>query len=231
MDLYAAGVVCPKKYDETESCGSAAHFLSDVTINGACNGIDDKEGMEGDAGVTCKISMLDNNGNTSQCVSIPFPHGLPPADVALPSQQTYSLPPDAVASTKLPAMPVCKPTRARPRTSNKFGRGKGRGGDRKFTLHRAIDIMPPPPEAADVYMAGGLPTTNSKSKKKLSFRSLKTSERKHLNANARITVANKKLHVATNQCKTLRRWHKTDGGKATWPFIRPNAFLMACGTR
>ena len=112
--------------------------------------------------------MLDKNGNTSQCVSIPYPHGSPPADVALPSQQTYSLPPDAVASTKLPAMLVCKPTCARPWTSNKFGRGKRRGGDRKFTLHRAIDIMPPPTIAADVYMAGDHPATNSKSKKKFS---------------------------------------------------------------
>ncbi len=36
VDLSAAGVVCPQKYDETDSCGSAAHFLSDMTINGAC---------------------------------------------------------------------------------------------------------------------------------------------------------------------------------------------------
>ncbi len=53
------------KYDETESCRSAARFFSGVTINGACDGVDDKEGMEGDAGVTCKNSMLENNGNTS----------------------------------------------------------------------------------------------------------------------------------------------------------------------
>ena len=33
MDLSAAGIVCPKKYDETESCGSAAHFLSGAAIN------------------------------------------------------------------------------------------------------------------------------------------------------------------------------------------------------
>ena len=33
MDLSAVGIVCQKKYDETESCGSASHFLSGAAIN------------------------------------------------------------------------------------------------------------------------------------------------------------------------------------------------------
>ena len=33
MDLSAVGIVCQKKYDETEPCGSAAHFLLGAAIN------------------------------------------------------------------------------------------------------------------------------------------------------------------------------------------------------
>jgi hypothetical protein len=113
-------------------------------------------------------SKSDDNGNTSPCASNSSTHGSPPPDIALPSQLTNGLPPDVVTPTKMPAMLVCKPTCARPWTSKKFGRGKHRGGNRKFTLHRVINITPPPPEAADVYGAGDLPATISKSKKKLS---------------------------------------------------------------
>ncbi len=215
MDLLAAGVVCKKKYEETELCGSAADFLLGVAINASKSDeieISNKEGAGGEEGEKGGGgdffgSMSDDNGNTSPCASNSSTHGSPPPDVALPSQLTNGLPPDVVTPTKMPATLVCKPTRARPRTSNKFGQGKHRGGDRKFTLHRAINITPPPPEAADVYGAGDLPATNSKSKKKLSkatiLRCLKTSKRKRLSAKDQITVANKKLHMTPNQCKTL----------------------------
>jgi hypothetical protein len=33
MDLSATGIVCKKIYEETELCGSAAHFLLGVAIN------------------------------------------------------------------------------------------------------------------------------------------------------------------------------------------------------
>ncbi len=165
-----------------------------------------EEGLKGGGGDLFD-SKSDDNGNTSPCASNSSTHGSPLPDVALPSQLANGLPPDVVAPTKMPAMLVCKPTHVRPRTSKKFGQGKHRGGDRKFTLHHVINITPPPPDAADVYGAGDLPATNSKSKKKLSkatiLRCLKMSKRKRLSAKDQITVANKKLHVATNQCKTL----------------------------
>jgi hypothetical protein len=215
MDLSAAGLVCKKKNEEMESCGSAANFLLGVAINAGKSGeieSSNKEGAGGEEGEKggggdLFVSMSDDNGNTSPFASNSSTHGSPPPDVALPSQLTNGSPPDVDAPTKMPATLVCKPTRARPRTSKKFGRGKHRGGNCRFTLHRAINITPPPPGAADVYGAGDLPATNSKSKKKLSkatiLRCLKTSERKRLSAKDQITVANKKLHVATNQCKAL----------------------------
>ena len=46
------GIVCTKKYEETESCGSAADFLSGVAINASV-------GVSGDdlAGVRCGLAV------------------------------------------------------------------------------------------------------------------------------------------------------------------------------
>ena len=66
LDLSAVCVVCQNQYDETESCGSAAHFLSGAAINsGKANEMEG--GEEGEigpeleleeegGGVTCLIS-------------------------------------------------------------------------------------------------------------------------------------------------------------------------------
>jgi hypothetical protein len=64
-DLSAVCIVCQKKYDETESCGSAAHFLSGAAINaGKANEIEgggeggigpELELDEEEEGVTCLI--------------------------------------------------------------------------------------------------------------------------------------------------------------------------------
>ncbi len=79
-----------------------------------------EEGLKGGGGDLFD-SKSDDNGNTSPCTSDSSTHGLPPPDIALPSQLTNGSPPDVVAPTKMPATLVCKPTRARPRTSKKFG--------------------------------------------------------------------------------------------------------------
>ncbi len=73
MDLSAAGIVCKKKYEETESCGSAADFLSGVAINAGKSdeieisneeGAGGEEGLKGGGGDLFD-SKSDDNGNTS----------------------------------------------------------------------------------------------------------------------------------------------------------------------
>ena len=96
-----------------------------------------------------------------------------------------------------------KPIQSRPKTSNKFGRGKRRDGDRKTTL--TIYPILPNPQAADV---GGIthyrpPTKAKSSAKRQLIRCLNMSEKKRQIAKDKIVVANKKIHRATNECKSL----------------------------
>ncbi len=63
-DLLAVCVVCQNKYDETESCGSAVHFLSGAAINvGKANEIEG--GGEGGIGPELE---LDEEGGGVTCL-------------------------------------------------------------------------------------------------------------------------------------------------------------------
>ena len=96
-----------------------------------------------------------------------------------------------------------KPIQSRPKTSNKFGRGKRRDDDRKTIL--TIYPILPNPQAADV---GGIthyrpPTIAKSSAKRQLIRCLNMSEKKRQIAKDKIAVANKKIHRATNEYKSL----------------------------
>jgi len=95
-----------------------------------------------------------------------------------------------------------KPIRTHPKTSNKFGWGKRRGGDRKTT--GTID----PILASQAANEGGVachrpPTIAKKSTKKQLIRCLNKSEKKQQMTEDKMVVVTKKLHTATNDCKTL----------------------------
>ncbi len=108
-DLSAVCDVCQKQYDETESCGSAAHFFSGAAINaGKANEMEG--GEEGEIGPELELEeeggggdlfdfMLDNDITKSICVSSNHTHGSLPPDIALP-QPTCSLPHDVALSHK-----------------------------------------------------------------------------------------------------------------------------------
>jgi hypothetical protein len=96
-----------------------------------------------------------------------------------------------------------KPIQTCPKTSNKFGRGKRSGGNRKTTL--TIDMILPNPQAADV---GGVahhrpPAIAKKSTKNQLIRSLNKSEKKRQMTEDKMVIVTKKLHTAANDCKAL----------------------------
>ena len=96
-----------------------------------------------------------------------------------------------------------KPIQICPKTSNKFGRGKRSGGNRKTTL--TIDMILPNPQAADV---GGVahhrpPAIAKKSTKNQLIRSLNKSEKKRQMTEDKMVIVTKKLHTAANDCKAL----------------------------
>jgi hypothetical protein len=108
------------------------------------------------------------------------------------------------------------PIQKRPKTSNKFGRGKRRGRDRKST--GAVGMILSAPEAKAVGndypeaeaedndgVAGTCPATINKKKwtKAQIIRHLNKSEKKHQRDEDKIDAATKKLTTATNECKTL----------------------------
>ncbi len=101
-DLLAVCVVCQKQYDEMESCGSAAHFISGEAIN-AGKAHEREGGGEGEIGPELEVEeeggggdlvdfLLDNDITKSKCASSNHTHGLLPPDIALP-QPTYGSPP------------------------------------------------------------------------------------------------------------------------------------------
>ena len=75
MKLSAAGIVCKKKYEETELCGSAAHFLLGAAINASKADEMERGGMgeigpeleleeEGGGGVDLSDYILDNESSS-----------------------------------------------------------------------------------------------------------------------------------------------------------------------
>ncbi len=81
-------------------CGSAADFLLGVAINAGKSDEIESSNKEGAGEEEEGENMLDDNGNTSQCMPNSSTHCLLPPDVALPSQLTNSLPLDVVAPRK-----------------------------------------------------------------------------------------------------------------------------------
>jgi len=239
VDL-SAGVVC-KKYEEPESCGSAADFLLGVEMEGDPTGRMDVEGGALMA-VETDLFLNTNDSNKCQCPS-PIVESTTAVDDAnvgtdfvvvdilavddntnVGKDQVHK---DALAVSDVHILADCvdddqvdedvlaaddvdiladfpsKPIQTRPKTSNKFSRGKRRGGNRKTTL--TIDTILPTPQAADV---GGVachhpPAISKKSTKKQIISSLNTIEKKRQMTEDKMVVVTKKLHTAANDCKTL----------------------------
>ena len=207
MDLSAVGIVCQKKYDEMESCGSAAHFLSGAAINagkadvmeGGGEGEKDpelellEEGGGGDF-------MLDNDNTKSQCASNNHTYGSPPLDVALP-QPTHGSPPDVV----LPH------NRKMPKRKSKFGKGATRGGDRKSsrsdtTVERHAELAVPAyaTAAGDPVISDSVAAVKRLNKRQLQQR-LNRSTKKLKCAERKVTSTRKKLLTTKEHCKQLAR--------------------------
>ena len=207
MDLSAVGIVCQKKYDETEPCGSAAHFLLGAAINaGKANvmeggGEGDKdpelEWLEKGGGVDF---MLDYDNIESQCASNNHHYGSPPLEVALP-QPTHGLPPDVV----LPH------NRQMPKRKSKFGKGTTRGGNQKSsqsdtTVERHAELAVPayPTAAGDPVFSDSVAAVKWLNKRQLQQR-LNCSTKKLKCAERKVTLTRKKLLTTKEHCKQLAR--------------------------
>jgi len=213
------GVDC-KKYEEPGPCGSAGIFLLGEQTEGDTSGREEVE-----AG---SLSLEINDSNKCHCLlpSIASPpavsnhHQADDINASPPAGNRHASPPagnhqDFEATTApvdgdqvkeelsiAPPKPS-KPIPSRPKTSNKFGRGKRRGGDRKTTL--TIDTILPAPQAADMGGVAGnrSPAIAKKSTKKQLIRSLNKSEKKRQMTEDKMVVVTKKLHTTANDCKTL----------------------------
>ena len=98
------------------------------------------------------------------------------------------------------------PIRKRPKTSNKFGRGERRGGNRKSTGTVGKILSAPEAEAADNDgVAGNRPATINETKltKAQIIRRLNKSKNKHQRDEDKIDAVTKKLTTAINECKIL----------------------------
>jgi hypothetical protein len=128
------GIVCQKPYKEPDERLSAALFLLGSAINDANDDQDDlvsapnkmeiggeleEEGWVMD--MLDDVALSSNDSNKYQCIPLSI-----------------------VDPPKTP-----NPIQKRPRTSNKFGRGKRRGGDRKSTGAVGMILSAPEAEAAD----------------------------------------------------------------------------------
>ncbi len=116
-----------------------------------------------------------------------------------------------------------KPIQTRPKTSNKFGRGKRRGGNRKTTL--TINTILPTPQAADV---GGVarhrpPAIAKKSTKKQLISSLNKIEKKRQMTEDKMVVVTKKCIPPPMIARLWQCWLKNKEGRATWLFNMPIA--------
>ena len=168
------GNVC-KNYEEPGPCGSAANFLLGEEMEGDLPG---REEVEGDA-----LMVVFDNSN----------------DASIDESQVDE---DLLADDDVHLAQPSEPIQTHPKTSNKFGRGKRRGGDRKTT--GTID----PILASQAADKGGVahhcsPTITMKSTKKQLIRSLNKSEKKRQMTEDKMVVVTKKLQTATNDCKTL----------------------------
>jgi hypothetical protein len=123
-----------------------------------------------------------------------------------------------------------KPIQTRPKTSNKFGRGKRRGGDRKTT--GTID----PILASQAADEGGVahhhpPTIAKKSTKKQLIRSFNKSEKKRQMTEDKMVVVTKKKTPPPMIARLWQCWLKNEEGRATWLFNMPIASSPVCVIR
>ena len=87
--------------------------------------------------------MIDDNPDIDAEVDEDFVAAVP-VDIAVNNVREF----EATAPVEDVDIAADKPIRSRPKTSNKFGRGKRRGGNCKSTV--TIDLIVPAPQAADV---------------------------------------------------------------------------------
>ena len=197
----------PPKYDETESCGSAAHFLSGAAINaGKANVMEG--GGEGEKDPELELLeeggrvdlMLDNDNTESHCASNNHTYGLPPLGVAMP-QPTHGSPPDVV----LPH------NRKMPKRKSKFGKGATRGGNQKSslsdtTVERQAELAVPvyATAAGDPVFSDLVAAVKRLNKRQLQQR-LNRSTKKLKYAERKVTLTQKKLLTTNEHCKQLAR--------------------------
>jgi hypothetical protein len=124
-----------------------------------------------------------------------------------------------------------KPIPSRPKTSNKFGRGKRRGGDRKTTL--TIDTILPAPQAADMGGVAGnhSPAIAKKSTKKQLIRSLNKSEKKRQMTEDKMVVVTKNCIPPPMIARLWQCWLKNEEGRGTWLFNMPIPSSLVCVIR
>ena len=200
-----------QKYEEPGPCGSAGIFLLGEQTEGDTPGREEVE-----AG---SLSLEINDSNKCHCLlpSIASPPAVsnhhqaddinasPPAGNHQDFEATTAPVDGDQVEEELSIAPPkpSKPIPSRPKTSNKFGRGKRRGGDRKTTL--TIVTILPAPQAADMGGVAGnrSPAIAKKSTKKQLIRSLNKSEKKRQMTEDKMVVVTKKLHTTANDCKTL----------------------------
>jgi len=137
----------------------------------------------------------------------------------------------AVDGVDILADPPSKPIQTRPKTSNKFGRGKRRGGNRKTTL--TINTILPTPQAADV---GGVarhrpPAIAKKSTKKQLISSLNKIEKKRQMTEDKMVVVTKKCIPPPMIARLWQCWLKNKEGRATRLFNMPIASSPVCVIR
>jgi hypothetical protein len=146
-DIGVVGVDC-QKYEEPRPCGSAGVFLLGEQTEGDTSGREEVE--------ACSLSLEINDSNVCHFLlpSIASPtagnnhHQADDINASPPAGNHHASPPacnhqdfeattapvdgDQVEEELSIALPKpSKPIPSRPKTSNKFGRGKRRGGDRK----------------------------------------------------------------------------------------------------
>ena len=169
------GLVCTKKYEETESCGSAANFLSGVAIN-ASVGVsgDDLAGVRGGLAVAVPflLAVVDNDNIKGQCA--PIDDLLP--DDALPHK------------------------RKMPKRKKKFGKGAIRGGNCKSGRSDTADQHVQPAVPRD--LAAACVVVKRLSKKQLQQR-LDRNTKKLKCAEKKVTATQKKLLTTKEHCKQL----------------------------
>ena len=177
-NLLAVSVVCTKKYEETESCGSSADFLSGAAINDGKDDIGSTELVMKEEGVGVDLfeRMVDNDNTIGQSSSINV------------QQSTDDALPDVPHKRKMP------------KKKKKFGKGARRGGDRKSGRSDTADQHVEPAVPGDAVAA--CVVVKRLNKKQLQQR-LDCNTKKLQFAEKKVTATQKKLLTTKEHCKQL----------------------------